>query len=116
MFDEVWRSVLIAALVFNAALALGYRVYRYYRRGPVSDVIGQALLAAILVVLAAGVATEAGWARWTAFAYAVLWALVVTPVWVLAVLIPLPPGRLDYAFVVTYWLALVLIAVAALAA
>jgi hypothetical protein len=44
-----------------------------------------------------------------------LFALVAMPVWVLGVLLPLPPGALDYSFTVVYWLLLIVIAVAAIA-
>jgi hypothetical protein len=37
------------------------------------------------------------------------------PVWVLAVLIPLRPGWVDYAFTTIYWLALGVIVAAVLA-
>ncbi len=38
------------------------------------------------------------------------------PVWVLAVLIPLPPGPIDYAFTGAYWATLIVIGVASIAA
>ena len=80
------------------------------------DVVGQAVLGAILFAMALGVAVGVGWTRWVALAYALTFGLVVMPVWVLAVLIPLPPRPPDYAFTVAYWLALGVIAVAAIAA
>jgi hypothetical protein len=39
----------------------------------------------------------------------------VMPIWTLAVLIPLPPERLDYAFTALYWVTLVMTGVAAIA-
>ncbi len=112
---EIWRALLVAALLGNGVLGFAYRLYRFARGGPLGDVVGQAVLGTLLVALALMVATGIGWARWVALAYAVLFALVVMPVWTLAVLIPLPPGRVDYAFTAVYWTTLVAIAVAALA-
>lgn len=115
MHADTWEAALVAALVVNAALGFGYRVFRLTKGGPLADVAGQALLGVVLVVLAAGAATGASWARWGALAYALLFALVVMPVWTLAVLIPQRPGPLDVGFAVTYWAALAVAAVAALA-
>ena len=79
------------------------------------DVIGQAVLGVFLVALGMAAALGAGWVRWPALGYALLFGILVMPVWTLAVLIPLPPERVDYAFTAVYWGSLVLIAVAALA-
>lgn len=114
MESETWRIVLVTALGLNAALGFGYRLYRLGKGGPVGDVIGQAVLGLLLVALATAVAYDAGWARWVALAYALLFGAVVMPVWVLGVLIPLPPGRTDYAFTAVYWATLAAVAVAAI--
>ncbi len=104
----------MVALALNAVLGFGYRVYRLANGGPLADVTGQAILGLLLAGLAVAVALGAGWARWTALGYALLFGVVVMPLWVLAVLIPLPPRRADYAFTATYWLALITIAISAL--
>ena len=116
MDDGAWQMLIVAGLTLNALLGLGYRVYRLTRGGPIADVWGQAILAVLLTAIAAAIAADVDWARWIALAYALLFALLVMPVWVLGVLLPLPPGAVDYAFTATYWLTLVLIAVAAIAA
>lgn len=113
MDSDTWRNVLIAGLLVNAAAGLGYRVYRLGKGGPKSDVVGQAILGALLATIAAALAEGAGWPRWPALVYGVLFGVVVMPVWVLAVLIPLRPRAIDYAFTVVYWGVLVLIVVAA---
>ena len=105
--------VLIAALALNAVLGFGYRVYRLSKGGPMGDVIGQAVLGVILLGIAAGVAAEWGWARWAALAYALFFAVVVMPVWTLAVLIPMRPSKVDYAFTIVYWVSLAVIALGA---
>ena len=110
-----WEMLLVASLSFNAALGFGYRVYRLSRGGPLFDAIGQALLGLVLMLLAVGVSLEAGWPRWVALAYGLMYGLVVMPLWVLAVLIPMRPGPIDYGFAVVYWVALALIVVAAVA-
>ena len=108
------RTTLIILLVLNASLGLGYRIFRLSKGGPMGDVIGQALLAALLAGTALGVA--AGWdlARWVALVYAALFALVVMPLWTLAVLVPMRPDRMDLAFTVGYWAVLIGIFIAAL--
>lgn len=112
---DAWRVLMVAALSFNAAAGFAYRVHRYYKGGPLPDVVGQAILGGLLGTLAAAGALEWGWARWVALAYAVVFGAIVMPVWVLAVLIPLRPRALDYSFTVGYWVALVAIATAAIA-
>nr|MBA3430594.1 hypothetical protein [Actinomycetota bacterium] len=57
----------------------------------------------------------AGWPRWPALIYGVVFAIVVMPVWTLAVLIPLPPSRADYAFTAVYWVVLIVVVIAAIA-
>lgn len=109
------RTVVTVALVLNAVLGFGYRVYRLTKGGPVGDVYGQVVLGVVLVVLAAGVAAGLAWARWTGFLYGVLFGLVVMPVWVLAVLLPQRPGAPDYAFTAVYWAGLAAVALGALA-
>ena len=109
-----WQTVLVVALLLNAALGFGYRVYRLTKKGPMADVVGQAILAAVLVVLAVGAGGGHSWARWGALAYGLLFGLLVMPVWTLAVLLPLPPGKADYAFTAAYWTALAAIVLAAI--
>ena len=108
------RTALIVLLVLNASLGLGYRIFRLSKGGPMGDVVGQALLGALLVGAAVGVAAEWDLARWFAIAYAALFALVVMPLWTLAVLVPMRPCRVDLAFTLGYWAVLVGIFVAAL--
>ena len=79
------------------------------------DVAGQAILGVVLIVLGIATLAGAGWPRWPALVFGLLFAAVVMPIWTLAVLIPLPPGKLDYGFTVLYWVSLIAIAVAALA-
>ena len=116
MNSDAWLVVLAAALVVNAVLGFGYRVHRLTKGGPSSDVLGQALLGALLIAVAVAAGTGAGWARWPALVYALVFGVVVMPVWVLAVLIPLPPERIDYAFTIVYWVGLAVVAVTAIAA
>lgn len=115
MDSDTWQIVLIAGLLVNAALGFGYRVYRLGKGGPKADVVGQAILGGLLAGLASALALGAGWPRWPALVYGLLFGVVVMPIWVLAVLIPLRPRAIDYAFTGVYWAVLVLIAVAALA-
>ncbi|HEX2236122.1 MAG TPA: hypothetical protein VHK89_07595 [Actinomycetota bacterium] len=114
MASDPWQATLVAALVVNAVSGFAYRVYRLARGGPTADAIGQAALGVVLVAIAFAVAAEAGWARWAALAYGVLFAIVVMPVWTVAVFIPMRPGPLDRAFAATYWAVLVVVVVAAL--
>lgn len=109
-----WQTVLIAALGINAALGFGYRLYRFTKKGPIGDVVGQAILGLVVIALAVGVAGDQSWARWGALVYGLLFGLVVMPVWTLAVLLPLPPGRIDYAFTGVYWAGLIAIVLAAI--
>jgi hypothetical protein len=109
-----WQTVLIVALGLNAALGFGYRVYRLTKGGPMADVVGQGILSALLVALAIGAAGGHSWARWSALVYGLLFGLVVMPVWTLAVLLPLPPERVDYAFTGVYWAALVAVVLSAI--
>jgi hypothetical protein len=114
MDSDTWRVVLIAGLLVNACAGLGYRVYRQSKGGPRSDVVGQTILGGLLVVLAVALVTGAGWPRWPALVYGVVFGLVVMPLWVLAVLIPLQPRAIDYAFTAVYWVVLAAIVIAAL--
>jgi hypothetical protein len=109
-------TVLVGALSLNAAIGVGYHTYRLTRGGPLSDVTGQAILGALLTLVAVGVAQ--GWApaRWISLAYALIWGLVVMPIWVLAVLIPMGPRWHDYAFTGVYWVGLGIVAAASIAA
>lgn len=111
-----WNALLVGALLVNAALLLGYRIHRLTRGGPMGDVVGGAILAGVLTILAVVAGAGGGWARWPALAYALLFALIVMPVWTLAILIPLPPGGIDYAFTALYWTSLLVIALAAVMA
>ena len=115
MESDTWRTILVAALALNAALGLGYRIYRLSQRGPVADVVGQAVLALVLGALAAAISQDVGWPRWAALVYGLLFGVVVMPIWTLAVLIPLEPRRIDYAFTVSYWALLAVIVVTAIA-
>lgn len=115
MTSDAWQLTLVVLLGVNAVVGFGYRVFRLTKGGPLSDVIGQAILGLVLVGLALAAATGAGWPRWVALIYALLFGVAVMPVWVLAVLIPLEPRWIDYAFTAVYWAALVGIAVAAIA-
>ncbi len=112
---DMWQTILIAALGANAALGFGYRVFRLTRGGPLGDVTGQAVLGLLLAAVAIGVALDESWARWTALAYGLLFALVVMPLWTLAVLIPMRPQRVDIGFTALYWAGLALIVVSAIA-
>lgn len=114
MTSDGWQLTLAVALGLNAAVGFGYRVYRVTKGGPMADVVGQAILGLVLVGLALATAAGAGWPRWGALIYALLFGVAVMPVWVLAVLIPLRPEKVDYAFTALYWLALGLIFVSAL--
>lgn len=115
MHADTWQAALVAALVVNAALGFGYRVFRLTKGGPLADVAGQAVLGVVLFALAAGAAAGMSWARWGALAYALLFGLVVMPVWTLAVLIPQRPGALDVGYAVVYWVALAVAAAASIA-
>jgi hypothetical protein len=108
-----WQLILTAALGLNAASLFGYRLYRLSKGGPAADAFGGAFLAGLLVLLAVFLAAGAGWPRWAALAYAVLFTFVVMPIWTLAVLIPLPPKAVDMVFTVFYWGSLVVIGAAA---
>lgn len=114
MTADLWRTILIAGLGLNAVAGFSYRLYRYRKGGPLGDVYGQAILALLLLGLALALIAGGDWARWPALVYAVLFAFLVMPIWTLAVLIPLPPGALDYAFTAVYWLTLLVIGAAAL--
>ena len=111
-----WQTVLVIALAFNAALGFGYRVYRLSKGGPMGDVVGQAILGVLLAALAVAIAAGTAWARWAALIYGLLFGVVVMPVWVLAVLLPMRPRAIDYAFTAVYWAGLGVIVVAAIAA
>jgi hypothetical protein len=115
MTDDFWRDVLVWALALNAVMGLAYRTYRLTKGGPMSDVIGQAILSCVLALVAVGVATGAAAAHWGALAYGLLFGVVVMPVWVLAVLIPLRPGAIDYSFTALYWMGCLAIVVGAIA-
>lgn len=109
---DAWGAILVGALVVNAALAFGYRVFRLTRGGPMADVVGQGILATLLLATALGYAAGADWLRWIAVIYAAVFGAIVMPIWTLAILIPMEPRPVDYGFAVTYWGSLVLVAVA----
>jgi hypothetical protein len=113
---EPWQAILIAALVANGVALAVYRTYRFVKGGPKADAIGGAVLAVLLVGLAILVMSDVSAARWAALFYGIAFAVVVMPIWILAVLIPLPPGPLDYAFTALYEATLIAIVVAAFAA
>jgi hypothetical protein len=115
MSSDFWQWLLTGALALNGALGFGYRVYRLSKGGPMGDVVGQAILGATLAALAVSVASGAGWARWLALGYGLLFGAAVMPVWTLAVLIPLRPRWPDYTFTIVYCGALAAIVVAAIA-
>jgi hypothetical protein len=114
MDPDLWRNVLAGALLVNALAGFSYRLYRYRKGGPLGDVWGQAILGVLLGALAVALVVGAGWPRWPALGYAALFAFVVMPIWTLAVLIPLPPERIDYAFTGLYWATLFVIGASAL--
>jgi hypothetical protein len=114
--DSDWQIVLVTALALNAVLGFGYRVYRLGKGGPISDVWGQGVLGVLLLTLALAVGLGAGWARRAAGIYALLFGVVVMPLWLLAVFIPMRPRAIDYAFTGGYWLLLGVILVAAVLA
>ncbi len=114
MDENLWVDVLIAALVLNAVLGFGYRLYRLSQGGPITDVIGQGLLGIMLGSLALFLAVGHAWPRWVALVYALAFGLVVMPIWVLGVLIPSSPRALDYAYTFVYVAGLVATALAAL--
>jgi hypothetical protein len=116
MNAETWETLLVIALVSNAIIGLGYRVYRRSKGGPIADVWGQAILGVVLVAVAVAILLGAGGARWIALVYAALFALVVMPIWVLGVLLPMRPRAIDYSFTVTYWVLLAAIGIAAVLA
>lgn len=115
MTSDAWQLAMAGLLGLNAVIGFGYRVYRLTLGGPLSDVIGQAFLGVILVGLAVASAAGAGWPRWVALIYALLFGVAVMPVWVLAVLIPLQPRWIDYSFTAVYWVGLAAIALVAIA-
>ncbi|MGH2751335.1 MAG: hypothetical protein ACRDK3_10785 [Actinomycetota bacterium] len=112
--NESWQSVLVAALVCNAVMGFGYRLYRLTRGGARADVNGQALLGILLLGLALALGSGASWPRWPALGYGLLFGVIVMPIWVLAVLIPSSPGRPDYLFTAIYWALLFVIVAGAL--
>lgn len=112
MTGDAWRDILVVALVLNAVVGFGYRVYRLSKGGPIADVWGQAILGGLLTLGALLVGIGVTWVRWIALIYAVTFAIVVMPVWVLGVLLPMRPGAIDYAFTAFYWVALLVVGVA----
>jgi hypothetical protein len=115
MTADPWAGALVAALAINAVLGFAYRVFRLARGGPLGDVVGQAVLGVLLAGLAVLAAVGVTWSRWAALAYGLVFGVVVMPLWTVAVLIPLRPGRLDIGFTVLYWASLAVIVASALA-
>lgn len=107
-------AALVGALAVSAVVILTYRIYRLSKGGPVADVYGGAVLALLVAGIALLESGGVGWARWAALAYGLLFALVVMPVWTLAVLLPLRPGPVDHVATAVYWGSLVAIVIAAL--
>jgi hypothetical protein len=116
MNEDAWFLILALALAVNGVAGFAYRVYRLTKGGPMSDVIGQGVLGLLLFVLAERALANVEFVRWPAGIYGLVFGLIVMPIWVLAVLIPQRPGAVDYAFTALYWILLVVIVVAALAA
>lgn len=114
--NDAWLTTLAVAVIVNAAIGFAYPLYRLSRGGPMGDVTGRAILGILLLVIAAAALMDQEWARWAALAYGILFAAIVMPIWVLAVLIPLRPTTIDYLYTTTYWLTLLLIAITALRA
>ncbi|MDQ3217385.1 MAG: hypothetical protein ACR2I4_02905 [Actinomycetota bacterium] len=115
MGEDMWRIVLSGGLCLNAVAGFAYRLFRLSKGGPLGDVLGQAVLGVVLLALAVAAATGASFAAWASLLYATAFGVVVMPLWVVAVLIPLRPHRVDLVFTAVYWLALIGIGVAALA-
>ena len=113
-FASPWQGILAVALVVNAVSLAAYRYYRFTKGGPKADATGGAVLGVLLVLLAILVLNDVSWARWVALVYGLAFALIVMPVWTLAVLIPLRPGPLDYGFTVVYEVTLFAIVVGAI--
>lgn len=103
----------MGSLIFVAVLGFIYRAYRMTKGGPAADVWGQGILGLCLVLIALGVSPDVGWPRWSALAFAVVFGVVVMPVWVLSVLIPMRPGVVDYVFTAAYWSGIVIVGIAA---
>ncbi|MFP5298963.1 MAG: hypothetical protein ACLGHL_08260 [Actinomycetota bacterium] len=109
-------TALVISLAISAASVFGYRVYRLSRGGPLADAVGGAVLATMLIALGVLESAGASWARWPALVYAVLFGVIVMPIWTLAVYIPSRPGALDHAFIGVYWLSLVAVGLTAVMA
>lgn len=116
MSEQTWENMLVLALLANAFIGLAYRIYRRTQGGPIADVWGQTVLAVLLGGLVLALVLGAGWPRWAALVYALVFALLVMPVWVLGVLMPLRPRAVDYTFMIVYWVLLLMIGVAAVLA
>lgn len=116
MNASTWQILLVAGLVLNATAGLGYRIYRHSKGDPRSDVIGQSILGALLLLTALGIVGDSRLATVVALGYGLGFGLVVMPLWTVAVLIPLRPRRIDYGFTLVYWSALGLIVIASIAA
>jgi hypothetical protein len=113
---DPWQAILAFALVANGIALASYRYYRFVKGGPRADAAGGTVLGALLILTAVLVLNDVSWARWVALGYGLVFAVVVMPIWTLAVLIPLPPEPLDYAFTAFYEASLLTIVVASIAA
>lgn len=111
--DDSSAAALLISLAISAALVSGYRIYRLSKGGPLADAVGGAILATMLIAIGVLATAGAGWARWPALGYAILFGLIVMPIWTLAVYIPSRPGTLDHVFTGAYWLSLVAVGIAA---
>jgi hypothetical protein len=114
--NDAWVTTLVVVLVINAVIGFAYPVYRLSRGGPMGDVAGRAILGVLLLIVAGSLLMDHEWARWMALGYGGLFAVIVMPIWVLAVLIPMHPTTIDYTYTTTYWLTLLLITLTALLA
>lgn len=79
------------------------------------DAVGGAVLAAGLFAVALAFASGVSWVRWMALGYALLFGIVVTPIWVLAVFIPARPTMLEHIVIAIYGITLVVVGVSAIA-
>ncbi|MQB01002.1 MAG: hypothetical protein GEU78_12030 [Actinobacteria bacterium] len=114
--NDAWVTTLAITLVVNAVIGFAYPVYRLSRGGPMGDVTGRAILGILLLAIAGFLSGDNDWPRWAALVYGAFFAAIVMPIWILAVLIPMRPTAIDYAYTTAYWLTLLLIALAALLA
>lgn len=106
---------MVVSLIVSGVLAFGYRLYRMRKGGPTPDAVGGAVLAVGLAGVAIAFASGTLWVRWIALGYALLFGLVVTPIWVLAVFIPARPRPWETLVIVAYWISVATVGVSAIA-